>query len=147
MATGQCAETCPSGYERTWSTNDHQMGRVCSLSGLDTQNYLNLSLNIHYYFCGFLDNTIFGSIKLSGQVVAITVGVVIGVLVVTTILMVVGMVVKFKKCSNLRSKSRMSPSLGPLNSGSHRSQGLSLFFFNIKFLTYYCKLLIMIYRK
>uniref|UniRef100_A0A2S2Q487 Uncharacterized protein n=1 Tax=Sipha flava TaxID=143950 RepID=A0A2S2Q487_9HEMI len=100
VATGQCAETCPSGYEHSWSTNDHQMGRVCSLT----------------------DNIFFGSIRLSGQVVAIAIGVVIGVLIVTTILIIVGMVVKFKKCSNLRSKSRMSPSLGPLNSGSHRSQ-------------------------
>lgn len=33
VATGQCADTCPSGYEYTWSTNDHQMGRVCSLTG------------------------------------------------------------------------------------------------------------------
>lgn len=33
------------------------------------------------------------------------------------------MVVKFKKCSNFKSESRMSPSLGPLTSGSHRSQG------------------------
>lgn len=33
VTTGQCAETCPSGYENSWSTNDHQMGRVCSISG------------------------------------------------------------------------------------------------------------------
>lgn len=33
VTTGQCAETCPSGYEYTWSTNDHQMGRVCSTTG------------------------------------------------------------------------------------------------------------------
>ncbi|VVC35666.1 Hypothetical protein CINCED_3A018599 [Cinara cedri] len=100
VTTGQCAETCPSGYEYTWSTNDHQMGRVCSIT----------------------DKTIFGSIQLSGQVAAITVGVIIGFLIVTTILLVVGMVVKFKKCSNIRSKSRLSPSLGPLTSGSHQSQ-------------------------
>lgn len=68
---------------------------------------------------------------MSGQVAAITVGVIIGFLIVSTILLVVGMVVKFKKCSNIRSKSRMSPSLGPLTSGSHRSQG-------IVFSYYYC---------
>lgn len=100
VPTGQCAEACPSGYEYSWSTNDHQMGRVCSIT----------------------DKTIFGNIKLSGQVAAITVGVVIGFLIVTTILLIVGMIVKFKKCSNIRSKSRMSPSLGPLTNGSHRSQ-------------------------
>lgn len=61
---------------------------------------------------------------MSGQVAAITVGVVIGFLIVTTILLTVGMIVKFKKCSNIRSKSRMSPSLGPLTNGSHRSQGI-----------------------
>lgn len=33
VTTGECAETCPSGYEFTWSTNDHQMGRVCSTTG------------------------------------------------------------------------------------------------------------------
>lgn len=71
-----------------------------------------------------LDKTIFGSIKLSGQVAAITTGVVIGFIICTTILLVIGMVVKFKKCSNLRSNARMSPSLGPLTSGSHRSQGI-----------------------
>lgn len=76
----------------------------------------------------FLDKTLFGSIQLSGQVAAITVGVIIGFLIVTTILLVIGMVVKFKKCSNFRSKSRMSPSLGPLNNGSHRSQGLTFYF-------------------
>ncbi|XP_025202862.1 uncharacterized protein LOC112599946 [Melanaphis sacchari] len=100
VATGQCAETCPSGYEYTWSTNYHQMGRVCSIT----------------------DKTIFGNLKLSGQVATITVGVFIGFLIVSTILLVVGMVIKFKKCSNIRSKSRMSPSLGPLTSGSHQSQ-------------------------
>lgn len=100
VATGQCAETCPLGYEYAWSTNEHQMGRVCSIT----------------------DKTIFGSIKLSGQVATITVGVIAGFLIVTTILLVVGMAVKFKKCSNFRAKSRMSPSLGPLSNGSHRSQ-------------------------
>lgn len=71
-----------------------------------------------------LDKTLFGSIQLSGQTAAITVGVLIGFFIVTTILLVVGMAVKFKKCSNFRSKSRMSHSLGPLTtSGSHRSQG------------------------
>lgn len=34
LATGQCAETCPLGYEYAWSTNEHQMGRVCSINGL-----------------------------------------------------------------------------------------------------------------
>lgn len=34
VATGQCAETCPLGYEYAWSTNEHQMGRVCSITGL-----------------------------------------------------------------------------------------------------------------
>jgi hypothetical protein len=53
VATGQCAETCPSGYEHSWSTNDHQMGRVCSLTGLHTHNYSNISFNIYYYNCGF----------------------------------------------------------------------------------------------
>lgn len=75
-----------------------------------------------------LDKTIFGNIKLSGQIAAITVGVIIGFLIVSTILLVVGMVVKFKKCSNIRSKSRMSPSLGPLTSGSHRSQGIVFYY-------------------
>lgn len=83
-----------------------------------------------------IDKTIFGNIKLSGQVATITVGVIIGFVIITTILLVVGMVVKFKKCSNFRSKSRMSPSLGPLTSGSHRSQGIVIYFVicNIKFL-------------
>lgn len=88
-------------------------------------------LNLIIYFL-FIDKTIFGSIKLSGQVATITVGVIVGFLIVTTILLVVGMVVKFKKCSNFRAKSRMSPSLGPLSNGSHRSQGImfySYFFF------------------
>lgn len=33
VATGQCAETCPSGYELSWSTSVHQMGHVCSMTG------------------------------------------------------------------------------------------------------------------
>jgi len=73
-----------------------------------------------------IDKTIFGNIKLSGQVATITVGVIFGFLIVTTILLIVGMVVKFKKCSNFKSKSRMSPSLGPLSNGSHKSQGTVL---------------------
>lgn len=75
-----------------------------------------------------IDKTIFGNIKLSGQVATITVGVIIGFVIITTILLVIGMVVKFKKCSNFRSKSRLSPSLGPLTSGSHRSQGIVFYF-------------------
>lgn len=129
MATGQCAETCPSGYEYAWSTNDHQMGRVCSTIGLCTYIMIYAKC-FHKYLLGddifvfwLTDRTIFGNIKLSGQVATITIGVIIGFLIVTSILLIVGMVVKFKKCSNFRSKSRMSPSLGPLTSGSHRSQG------------------------
>lgn len=88
-------------------------------------------MNIDLILIFILDKTIFGNIKLSGQVAAITVGVVIGFLIVSTILLIIGMVVKFKKCSNIRSKSRMSPSLGPLTSGSHQSQGIVFYY-------YYC---------
>lgn len=38
VTTGQCAESCPLGYEYAWSTNSHQMGRVCSLTGLCLNN-------------------------------------------------------------------------------------------------------------
>ncbi|XP_050422192.1 uncharacterized protein LOC126834367 isoform X2 [Adelges cooleyi] len=100
VTTGQCVDTCPSGYEYTWSTNDHQMGRVCSLT----------------------DKAVFGNLKLSGQTIAIAVGIIIGFVICSTILLVVGMTIKFKKCAHFRSKTRMSPSLGPLTNGSHRSQ-------------------------
>lgn len=70
------------------------------------------------------DKTLIGNIKLSGQVAAITIGVITGFLIVTSILLVVGVVIKLKKCTNFRSNSRMSPSLGPLTNGSHRSQGI-----------------------
>ncbi|XP_050542961.1 uncharacterized protein LOC126906401 [Daktulosphaira vitifoliae] len=100
VATGQCADACPSGYEFMWSTNEYHMGRICSVT----------------------DKTLIGNIKLSGQTVAILVGTVIGFLICVTILFLVGITIKFKKCTNFRSKTCMSPSLGPLNSSSHQSQ-------------------------
>lgn len=90
--------------------------------------FINISIYLTIGFLVNIDKTIFGNIKLSGQVATITVGVIIGFIIVTTILLVVGMVVKFKKCSNFRSKSRMSPSLGPLTSGSHQSQGIIFYY-------------------
>lgn len=89
--------------------------------------------NIYYsiVFDCLPDKTVFGNVKLSGQVAAVTVGIIVGFVIVATILLVVGMVVKFKKISDFRSKSRMSPSLGPLTSGSHRSQGIVSYYYLI----------------
>lgn len=78
----------------------------------------------------FSDNSLIGNIKLSGQTVAILVGTVIGFLICITVLFLVGVTIKFKKCTNLRSKTRMSPSLGPLTSGSHQSQGINFYYYD-----------------